>query len=375
MMSEFLPAAPRILVVSSQSCDSGSNLRGRYLTKALVRAGARARWINGVVALPYRLDYLVSMLLYLRMIFMPCDIIIGLKPFPNVTIPMLIKKWLGCFTIIDIDDLDFGFRTGIAGCLNKYLQTPLPRFFDMVTYHIDLLRPMIVNTFKIRENRLYQLPQGVDLDIYQRLDKPAWKESWLDKHSLHGKKIVVYSAHLNIASDLDAIYEIIRQAQTIVPELRFLIIGGGPLEKHFRSLAHQMQLDHLCVFTGYLPPEDVAQHLTLGDAAIVFYKDIKVNYYRESMKLREMLALGLRVVCNDVGDLRKFQTYTYQTATDYAACAQKLAEILTNGGDGREKRGMEFVRNNMDWNVIGDKLLEHINVVWRQKRSNSRSTN
>ncbi|MDD5679106.1 MAG: glycosyltransferase [Kiritimatiellae bacterium] len=352
--------ALRIVVVSSQSCDSGSNLRGRYLAKALAKAGAEVRFVNGVKALPCRLDLLVSLVTYLRIIFIRCDVIIGLKPFPNITFLMMVKKWMGCFTIIDIDDLDSGYRSGAIGHLNHWLQCPFPRFFSLTTYHIDRLRPVIMDTFKVKESRLYQLPQGVNLDLYYPQDITAWKQSFYARHDLNGKNLVVYTAHLNVASDLDAIYEIIRRAHLRLPSLRFLVIGGGPMEKHFRSLAHRVGVDAITLFTGYLPPSEVVKHLLSGDAAIVFYKDIKVNYYRESMKIREMLALGLRVVCNDVGDLQTFSPYTYQVETDYDACAEQLVRVLTQGGDGREKRGMEYIRRMLDWDQIGRSLYERI---------------
>ena len=76
----------------------------------------------------------------------------------------------------------------------------------------------------------------------------------------------------------------------------------------------------------------------MGDAAIVYYKDIEVNYFRESMKLREMLALGLKVVCNDVGDLERFKDYTYQTGSGHEEVAHQLVSVLRDGGDGREAR-------------------------------------
>ncbi|GAG26565.1 unnamed protein product, partial [marine sediment metagenome] len=100
--------------------------------------------------------------------------------------------------------------------------------------------------------------------------------------------------------------------------------------------------------------------------AVVYYKDTRVNYYRESMKLREMLALGLKVVCNDVGDLRNFTNYTYQTDTDFEAVSNMLVKVLAEGGDGREKKGREFVRQNLRWDEIGLKLYERIRQEVRQ---------
>ena len=106
-----------------------------------------------------------------------------------------------------------------------------------------------------------------------------------------------------------------------------------------RRMARALGMDGLTTFTGHVPPAEVADYLRMGDAAIVYYKDIEVNYFRESMKLREMLALGLKVVCNDVGDLERFKDYTYQTGSGHEEVAHQLVSVLLGRRcDGREVR-------------------------------------
>lgn len=353
----------RVIVLSSQPSNSGSNLRARYIACSLSKAGAKVRFINGIKALPCWLDILITAVTNLRIIFIPCDVIIGLKPYPNITIVMMLKRLLGKVTVIDIDDLDFGYRSGFAGKLSHLVQLPFPRHFSLVTYHIDSLRQHIVDEFKVREDRLHQCSQGVDTEIYQPTDISEFRQEFLRLHGLENKKLVVYTAHLNVASDLDAIFEVIKLAREKIPDLHFIVAGGGPMEKHFCRLCAACGLSGSTTFTGLLKPQDVARHLLLGDAAVVYYKDIRVNYYRESMKLREMLALGLKVVCNDVGDLKTFVDYTYQTDTEFASVADMLVRVLTDGGDGRENQGMDFVRREMNWDNIGQRLYERIKMA------------
>lgn len=347
----------RVVVVSSLATDSGSHLRARQLATSLERAGAQVRLVNGIRSLPLMLHYPVSLLLYLRVLFMHCDVLIGLKPLPNVGILLLVKKLFGTLTVVDIDDVDFGFRSGLLSTVNRLLQLPVPKRCDLVTYHTDRLRPFIRETFGVSDTRLFQLPQGVNPTPPRtgRTDSDARRARFGN-----GSKLVVYTAHLNIASDLDAILEIIRIAHARLPNLRFLVIGGGPLERRFRRIARELAVDRVTTFTGYVPPHEVADHLRLGDAAVVYYKDIEVNYFRESMKLREMLGLGLKVVCNDVGDLKRFEEYTYQVDSNHRAVAQELVRVLETGGDGREARGKAYVDAHLDWNGIGDRLFRRL---------------
>ena len=247
--------------------------------------------------------------------------------------------------------------------VNRLLQLPTPKRCDLVTYHTDRLRPFIRETFGVSEDKLYQLPQGIDAGLCRMVDEPVGRE--LRASFRRDAKLVVYVAHLNIASDLDAIFDIIRIARTRLPELRFLVIGGGPLERRFRRMAGEMGIGDITTFTGYVSPDTVANYLTIGDAGLVYYKDIEVNYFRESMKLRDMLALGLRVVCNDVGDLSRFRTFTYQAGSDRQAVAQELVRVLETGGDGREAHGRAYVHAHLNWNDIGERLLERLVEVHR----------
>ncbi|GAF91900.1 unnamed protein product, partial [marine sediment metagenome] len=55
-----MPEPIRIVVVTSQPSNSGSNLRARYIAKALSKAGARVTFINGVKAMPCWFDIAVT---------------------------------------------------------------------------------------------------------------------------------------------------------------------------------------------------------------------------------------------------------------------------------------------------------------------------
>ena len=355
--------ALRVVVLSALSADSGSYLRACRIGHALERAGAHVTIVKSTWSMPFMLHYPISLLLYLRVLFMRCDVVIGLKPLPNVGIVLLVKKLLGSLAVVDIDDIDFGFRTGWLARVNRVLQLPTPKRCDLVTYHTDRLRPFIGETFGVRDHKLYQLAQGVDLDFCKPPDLASIRALRVALGLDGDQKLVVYAAHLNIASDLDALFDIIRIASRQTRGLRFLVVGGGPLERHFRRMARDIGVGTLTTFTGYVPPERVGDYLRLGDAALVYYKDIEVNYFRESMKLRDMLALGLKVVCNDVGDLKRFKDFTYQTGSDCDQVARELVRVLENGGDGREASGEAYVRHHLDWTEIGARLLERITVA------------
>lgn len=337
----------RILVVSGLSTDSGCMLRARYMTAALRKAGADARLAKGLKALPFWLDWPLSAIWNLRLAFTPCDVIIGCKPLPTIMPLLLLKKLGGSLTVLDIDDLDFAYRGGIPGRILRLLQQPFPKHCDIVTYHNQALAPVIQTVFNVPAGKLVRLSQGVDFDVFStecagepaKLSAP---ERW-----------VVYPAHLNSASDLDSVFKVMRLARRAMPSVRLLVVGGGPEEQRFRKMAKVRGVAGITTFTGHVPPEAVATYLKAADVGIAYYKDQPANYYRESMKVREMLAMGVKVVSTDVGDLAQFATLTYQTRAVPEEAAELLVHVLLTGGDGREAGGPAFIRQLMDWSRVG----------------------
>ena len=192
----------RILVLSGLGRDSGCMLRARYLTAALVKAGARATLPNTFRTFPFFLDTILNSIWNLRLLGSRCDVIIGCKPLPSITPLLMLKRWLGTYTVIDIDDLDYEYRTGFLRWLTRTLQRPFPRRLHLVTYHNDALAAIIVDVFRVSPDRLFQVQQGVALEIFTPC--PAGLED-----SIETGPVIVYPAHLNIASDLGAVFDIV----------------------------------------------------------------------------------------------------------------------------------------------------------------------
>ncbi len=345
----------KIILLSSLARDTGCFLRGKYLAASL-RSMADVHYIPPFPrSLPYKGDLVVSVLInVLRVFFSRADIYIGLKPFPNVTLPLLLIKWIKKKKIVvDIDDRDAGYGEGLVPRLGLFFQKPFPQYFDLVTYHNDLLASYITTTFGVDPERLYQLEQGVDLHVFS----PDCYDGDLRRMFPADTKIVLYCGHLNIAADLEPILEAMKIVQTKV-NCTFIAAGGGPAEKFFRQQAQASGVT--ACFTGRLSSERVASFMAMADVCLVYYRDVPVNHYRCSMKVREYLAMGRKVVADDVGDLRNFRAWTWQTSPDTNDYAEKIREVLTRPTDRREMAGAEYIRDRLNWEDIGKKFYKRL---------------
>jgi glycosyltransferase involved in cell wall biosynthesis len=358
----------RILIFSSLSSNSGCYLRAKYLGDALARQGHDVRVVQPPVSWPFMLDMLFTLFRYFFIaLFTKFDFGFGIKPYPNTVLPLLIKKFFDrkCRIGIDIDDVDYGYRTGLIPFISKIVQLPFPRHFDVVTYHNDNLFHYIQREFRVDRSKLFRLDQGVDFNVFKSEPKSAtaFRKELVLRYNLFPGKILVYTAHLNIASDLDAILDAFVIASGRDPRIRLLIAGGGPMFGYFRTLAFQKGLDKYVVFSGDLKSREVRNYVAAADVCLVYYKDKEVNHYRTSMKIREYLAMGKRVAANDVGDLKEFGPYVFQSKTaldDYASCILKALAAVK---DKRHLKGAKFIRKKYDWDLIASKFSVKIKAL------------
>ncbi len=351
------------LILSSLPKNSGCYLRAKYLAHSLENNGANVKFITPCKSKPFMMDFLINFIKYIfYTAITDFKIGIAMKPYPNTTLPLLIKKIITKNEIIvDIDDIDFGYRKGAISSFSRIIQKPFPKYFDMVTFHNALLKNFIINEYNVLPEKLFNLPQGVDFNIFNsEIDVKKFKEFFLNEKKLDkDTKILVYPAHLNIASDLDIILNNIKEI--LEKKNTFLIIaGGGPLLNFFINLAKNLDLKKI-FFTGYLTPEKIVKYILISDLALVYYKDTDVNYYRSSMKLRECLALKKKVICNNIGELKLFENFTYQSEKDINSFMGLLDKILTDFPyDNREIKAYEFIKKNFDWDGLGKKFVESI---------------
>ncbi|MFH1444876.1 MAG: glycosyltransferase [Nanoarchaeota archaeon] len=343
----------KFLLICGASLDSGCWLKTQYLGKSLQKEGHIVEYIKPVHSKPFMFEYALSLCKYTFLSFFKRpDVVVGIKAYPNVTFPMFFQKFRGAYTVLDLDDLDYAYRDGLISLVSKAVQTPFPRFFDMVSYHNDNLRKHAIRDFKVKENRLYFLNQGVDFDVFNT-DLAFDKAEIIKKYSLGGYKLIVYTAHLNVASDLDAILEAFSIVVKKRKNVKLIIVGGGQMLGDFKVIAKKLGITDQVVFTGYMDKTEVAKFIKLADICVVYYKARKANYFRTSMKIRENLAMGKRVVCNDVGDLYTFKSYTYQTGTSIPEFAEGIIDALASRSNNKNEQAIKFIQDKYSWEKIG----------------------
>jgi 1,2-diacylglycerol 3-alpha-glucosyltransferase len=77
--------------------------------------------------------------------------------------------------------------------------------------------------------------------------------------------VFVYSGRLGPEKNLPLLFQAFSRVADVAPNVRLLVIGGGPERRKMGALVSRMGLTDRVLFTGMLAHETIAGHLGLGD--------------------------------------------------------------------------------------------------------------
>lgn len=361
----------KILVASCLAIDTGSAVRAENIAKSLKKTGFEVQFLKPFPkSLPFKIDLLISLPWYfLRILTSSCNVIFAVKSYPNLGIPIFFKKLMGAKIIFDTDDLAFAYTKGLWSRVSRILQEAFLPLADLHTCHNVKLLDYLTGNMKISKKKIFQLHQGVDLEIFGKKISTGEVDKLRKKLGLERKKVLVFVGHFDVACDLDAILKAMTPVFKNIPETRLLLVGDGENKRKFQSLAQRFGILDKTIWVGLVPQEKVIDYLELSDACLVYYKNRKANHFRVSLKLREYLAAGKRVVCNDIGDLKDFRKYTYQTSSRFPEFTSMVNKVLLGFDDKRQEKGRLYVHKNFSWDKISKDFGQKIRREFDKKAS------
>jgi glycosyltransferase involved in cell wall biosynthesis len=352
----------KILLVSPFSSVSGSAIRfwniarqfaGRGYTVIYSERspkGAPAPLLPGISYKSTRvlpnlyLDILVSTIsnLLLLLTNLDCSVYYALKPAPNNCIPALIAGILGKRIFLDIDDLDFAyFGPGLKRALSRFFFFLFPRFFPVVTCHTGMLKRFITADMRIPSSRVYFLQQGISDQFLQNEPTPF---------SQRIPKSVLYMATLGITSDFEDLAPALKEICSRHSDALVHVVGDGVRRGAFEAKTAEAGIAGNVKFLGRIAHEQVPAIVGQNWIGINYMRPSLTNDCRAILKIREYLAMGLHIVCNDVGDAREFRPYVH-IEKDCLDIGRRVCALLDTPIE-MNVAGREFVRLSLRWEII-----------------------
>ncbi|MFH1659368.1 MAG: TIGR04063 family PEP-CTERM/XrtA system glycosyltransferase [Pseudomonadota bacterium] len=197
------------------------------------------------------------------------------------------------------------------------------------------------------------IPNAVDVDSFMLASPPD--PQLLEKWGLTGKTVIgfigSFYAYEGLDLLLDALPELIRQR----PEVRVLLVGGGPQEANLRQQAERLGLANHVIFTGRVPHKEVGRYYDLINVLAYPRHPMRLTELVTPLKPLEAMAQGQLFVASDVGGHKELIEHNNTGILFEAGNGGALTEALLALLNDRQRwpelkaNGRHFVEAMRNW--------------------------
>ncbi len=221
-------------------------------------------------------------------------------------------------------------------------------------------RKKILNYYNVDESKIRIVPNGVDVEKFMQLnDSVSKKQSKTDDEIS-----VLFVGSLIPRKGLNLLIEAAKKIVKQIPNVKFKIVGDGPLKNHLIDSLKQNRILSNFVFLGKIKDDELPAIYSSADIFVL--PSIQEG---QGIVLLEAQACGLPVVAFDSGGvkeaLRNRETGFLVESQNVEALTDALIELvlneslrLTMGANGRK-----FVSENFTWSKCAERMLDVYNEL------------
>ncbi len=212
---------------------------------------------------------------------------------------------------------------------SRALETLALQRADQVTTICEGLRQDIAAR-GIAPERIKVIPNAVEVGEFRFGTEP---DAELRRAlGLDGTTVIGFAGSFYAYEGLDLLLEAMRQMLPRNPQLRLLLVGGGPQESALKAQATAAGIQDRVIFTGRVPHTEVQRYYELIDVLAYPRLPMRLTELVTPLKPLEAMALGRMLVASDVGGHRELirhgETGFLFRAGDASALAAAIEELL-----------------------------------------------
>lgn len=276
----------------------------------------------------------------------------------------LLLKPLGVRFIFDHHDLSpelfeskFGKRMGLLHQVTRFLELCSFRVAKICIATNQSFKEIAVRRGRKRQEDVFVVRNCPDLDSLGGRARSRGAK-------IANSFLVVYVGFMGPQDGLplliEAVEHIVKRENR--QDTRFVLVGGGSELPTLRALVRAKGLDSFVTFTGQVPYEDVAKHLSKADVGVAPDPKTPMNDKSTMIKIIEYMAYGLPVVLFDLQEGRQIagSAALYASPNDPIDFANQITRLLNSerlryelGTFGRTQ-----VEHRLNWQTEKTVLLE-----------------
>jgi PEP-CTERM/exosortase A-associated glycosyltransferase len=182
--------------------------------------------------------------------------------------------------------------------LSRALETYALRKANAVTTICEGLRSDIVSR-RISADKVTVIPNAVDVELFHRSDGP---DAALKREcGLENATVVGFIGSFYSYEGLDLLIGALPSVLVREPQVRLLLVGGGPHELALRRRAEQLGVAQKVIFTGRIAHGDIARYYSLIDFLVYPRRSMRLTELVTPLKPLEAMAQYKPVIASDVG--------------------------------------------------------------------------
>jgi hypothetical protein len=237
--------------------------------------------------------------------------------------------------------------------ISRAMETWALRRTDAITTICEGLRADIVSRGGIAPSKVTVIPNAVDVDAFAY--EPASDPELRRNLGLDNCTILGFAGSFYGYEGLDLLLEATAILLPSHPNLKVLLVGGGPQDTALREQTKNLGLDSRVVFTGRVPHGEVQRYYGQIDLLCYPRKSMRLTDLVTPLKPLEAMAQGKLLVASDVGGHRELirdgETGALFRAGDARELAAAISRMLAARDQWERMRlaGRTFVESERTW--------------------------
>lgn len=205
----------------------------------------------------------------------------------------------------------------------------------------------------VGQDKVTVIPNAVDIDAFEPGGQPD--ADLKARLGLAGCVVLGFIGSFYAYEGLDLLLNALPQILLGRPELRVLLVGGGPQDAALKAQAEHLGLRDRVVFTGRVPHTEVGRYYDLVDALVYPRHSMRLTELVTPLKPLEAMAQGRILVASDVGGHKELIRHGETGMLFEAGKADALASTVLSLLDQPDlwprlrAQGRHFVETERSW--------------------------
>lgn len=236
--------------------------------------------------------------------------------------------------------------------ISRALESFALRRADQVTTICEGLRGDI-RSRGVPDSKITVIPNAVDVATFTFGAEPD--PSYQARLGVTGKTVLGFAGSFYGYEGLDLLIDAAHRLVGKYPDLRVLLVGGGPQEASLKAQVARLGLDDRVIFTGRVPHSEIQRYYELIDVLAYPRIPIRLTELVTPLKPLEAMAQGRMFVASDVGGHRELirdgETGFLCKAGSVDALATSIDDVLAKREDWPRIRmqARHFVEVDRTW--------------------------